>query len=253
VRQTNAYTFIFITITAVITALLLSFTSQSLKEKQQFNVETDMKKNILIAVGVMKEEKCFDSQQKAFIDNCDVLCCYKKNISSFAVDYQGKIKADKELVPERIIPDKEKEKPQDKRSYPVFAMKTGEKITSYCIPIIGKGLWGSIYGYIALSDDLDTVKGITFYKHAETPGLGAEIETEWFKKSFNGKKIINDKGELVSVTIVKGKVDPNSANAPHEVDGISGATLTGRGVNRLLKESLALYEPYFKTLRKEKK
>ncbi len=252
-RQTNVYTYIFITIISALAALILSFASQSLKDKQQFNFETDMKKNILIAVGVMKEDKCYDSHQKAFIDNCDVLCCYKKNINSFVVDYQGKVKKDKDLVPERILPEKEKEKPQEQRNYPVFAMKMGEKITTYSIPIIGKGLWGSIYGYIALADDLNTVKGITFYKHSETPGLGAEIENEWFTRGYKNKKILNEKGELVSITIVKGKVNPSSPSIKHEVDGISGATLTGKGVNGLLKESLALYEPYFKTLRKEKK
>lgn len=252
-RQTNLYTYVFITIISALAALILSFASQSLKEKQQFNFETDMKKNILIAVGVMKENRCFDSRQKAFVDNCDVLCCYKKNIESFIVDSQGKVKKDKDLVPERVLPEKEKEKPQDQRNYPVFAMKMGDKITAYSIPIIGKGLWGTIYGYIALADDLNTIKGITFYKHAETPGLGAEIETGWFTRGFKNKKILNDKGELVSIKIIKGKVNPASPTITHEVDGISGATLTGKGVTRLLQESLALYEPYFKTLRKEKK
>jgi Na+-transporting NADH:ubiquinone oxidoreductase subunit C len=253
VRQTNVYTYIFITIISALAALILSFASWSLKDKQQFNVETDMKKNILIAVGVMKEGRCYDSRQKAFVDNCDVLCCYNKNISSFIVDYQGKVKTDKGLVPERVLPEKEKEKPQDQRSYPVFAMKVGDKITAYSIPIIGKGLWGSIYGYIALKDDLNTINGLTFYKHVETPGLGAEIETEWFTRGFEKKQIFDEKGKLVSVKIVKGKVNPNSPKILHEVDGISGATLTCRAVTKLLKNSLALYEPYFKSLRKEKK
>jgi Na+-transporting NADH:ubiquinone oxidoreductase subunit C len=253
VRQTNVYTYLFITIISALAALVLSFASWSLKDKQQFNIETDMKKNILIAVGVMKEGKCYDSQQKAFVDNCDVLCCYKKNIESFVVDYQGKVKTDKVLIPERILPEKEKEKPQDQRSYPVFAMKVGDKITAYSVPVIGKGLWGSIYGYIALAEDLKTVKGITFYKHVETPGLGAEIETEWFTRGYVNKQIVDENGKLVSVNIVKGKVNPNSPKIKHEVDGISGATLTCVAVNKLLKNSLALYEPYFKSLRKEKK
>ncbi len=251
-RQTNAYTFIFIIITAIVAALVLAVTSQSLKEKQQFNVETDMKKNILIAVGVMKEEKCFDNEQNKFIENCDVICCYKKNIKSFAIDSNGKVK-DGGIVPERINPVKEMEKPKDQRSYPVFARKINGKIDSYCIPIIGKGLWSTIFGYIALGNDLNTVKGITFYKHAETPGLGAEIEKEWFQKNYIGKKILNKNNELVSITAVKGKVNPGSPNIEHEVDGISGATLTARGVNKLLKDSLLKYEPYFKSLREEKK
>lgn len=242
-RRTNAYTFIFMTITAVIAALVLSVASQSLKKKQQFNIETDMKKNILIAVGVMKDGKCFDGSP-------DVISCYKKNISSFAVDNKGGIKKDG-VVPERLNPVKEMDKPEDQRSYPVFAKKKDNKIVSYCVPVIGKGLWGTIFGYIAIGDDLNTVKGITFYKHIETPGLGSEIETDWFLKSYVNKKIFNKKNELVSVAIVKGKVDPASPNIEHEVDGISGATLTCVGVNKLLKNSLTQYEPYFKSLKKE--
>ena len=244
-RQTNAYTFIFMTITAIIAALVLSVASQSLKKKQQFNVETDMKKNILIAVGVMKDGKCFDGSP-------DVISCYKKNISSFAIDNKGNIKKG-DIVPERLNPVKEMDKPEDQRSYPVFARKIDNKINSYAVPVIGKGLWGTIFGYIALGEDVNVIKGITFYKHAETPGLGAEIETDWFQKSFVNKKIFNKDNKLVSVKIVKGKVDPSSPDIEHEVDGISGATLTCRGVNKLLKDSLTLYAPYFKSLKKEEK
>lgn len=249
-RQTKAYTFIFCIILSVVVALILSVASQTLKEKQKINIETDMKKNILAAVGVYKDNKCFDSEKKTFVEDVTVLKCYENNIKSFIVDYQGKIKKG-DTVPETISSEKEMGKPENQRNYPVFALIIKDKIESYGLPVSGKGLWSSIYGYLAISKDLNTVKGLTFYKHGETPGLGAEIETEWYQKNYVGKKIFNKKNELVSVTAVKGKVSPNSPNIDHEVDGISGATLTVVGVNKLLLKSLKLYEPYLKMLRKE--
>jgi len=126
-------------------------------------------------------------------------------------------------------------------------------VTAYILPISGKGLWSTVYGYLALEQDGITIKGITFYKHGETPGLGGEIDKDWFKDSFKGKKIASPSGELVSVTIVKGKVIDRvpSEEAYHCVDGISGATLTGNGINQFLKADLLKYEPYLKQIRQE--
>jgi Na+-transporting NADH:ubiquinone oxidoreductase subunit C len=122
---------------------------------------------------------------------------------------------------------------------------------AYVLPISGKGLWSTIYGYIALDVDGATVRGITFYKHGETPGLGGEIEKEWFKSNFEGKRIFDEEGNLVSITVVKGKVEeliPES-EAYHYVDGISGSTLTGRGINEFLEEDLGKYEPFLKKVK----
>ena len=96
--------------------------------------------------------------------------------------------------------------------------------------------------------------GITFYKHGETPGLGGEIEKDWFKNNFKGKKIYSPDGELVSITVVKGKVADLIAEdeAYHYVDGISGSTLTGNGLNNFLKQDLETYKPYFDKVKAEK-
>lgn len=254
-RQTNTYTFVFVIIIALVSALVLSAASQALKDKQALNIENDRKMNILMALGVYKDSACYNREKQNYSDNekdCNVTCCYEKFIKSFAVDSQGKIKSG-EIVPERIEIEKELEKPETERIYPVFTRVDGDKIEAYCVPVIGKGLWSTLYGYLALKDDMNTVTGITFYKHGETPGLGAEIEKEWFQNNFIDKKIFNDKKELVSVKVVKGKVGANSENKIHEVDGISGATLTGQGVTKLLKSSLSLYEPYLRVVRKEVK
>jgi Na+-transporting NADH:ubiquinone oxidoreductase subunit C len=250
VRKGNLYTFVFIVIISSIAAFLLAVTSQLLKEKQQINVEKDMKKNILTAVGFTESENCStDPNPKDKNSYCDLVKIYKTRIKSFIIDNKG-LEKKSDISPEKIDLNKEMAKPEEKRNYPVF-QKTGENgVEAYCIPLAGKGLWGKIYGYIALEKDLNTVKGVTFYKHSETPGLGAEIESKWFLNNFKGKKILDKNNNLISIKVVKGKADKTSENFLHEVDGISGATITADAVTKLIKQNLFIYEPYFIMIRK---
>jgi Na+-transporting NADH:ubiquinone oxidoreductase subunit C len=108
-----------------------------------------------------------------------------------------------------------------------------------------------LYGYFSIEGDGETVRGITFYQHGETPGLGAEVEAKWFQDNFVGKKIATAAGEFTSIGIVRGKVKDvvPDGQAPHYVDGISGATITSKGVETFLKEGLKQYEPFSKRLR----
>ena len=108
------------------------------------------------------------------------------------------------------------------------------------------------YGYFAMKGDGKTVKGITFYAHGETPGLGAECDAPWFQANFVGKKIVTDSGQLTSIGVVKGKVKDiiSVGKRDHYVDGISGATVTAKGIERFLKSDLLKYEPFSKRLRR---
>ena len=231
-------------------ALILSAASNYLKDRQIINTEIDMKKNILTAVGLSRDEGC---DQKGSDANknlcCNTLDCYQNNIRSLIIDLNGKIKKS-ENAPEKINIMHEMAKPADQRSYPVFQRVKDGKITTYCIPLFGKGLWGRIYGYIALQVDLNTIQGISFYKHSETPGLGARIEESWFSNNFKGKNILDSSGNFVSVSVIKGKVLKESRNYIHEVDGITGATITSKAVSDCIKDCLTIYEPYFKLIRK---
>ena len=112
------------------------------------------------------------------------------------------------------------------------------------IPIAGKGLWSTIFGFIALNPDTDTVLGIQFYKHGETPGLGGEVEKKWFTDNFINKKIRDKNGKIISIAVIKGGVDYSKSNKSsiHQVDGISGATVTADGVTDFLLEDLLRYE-----------
>ena len=242
-RHNNLYTFIFITIVTIICAGLLSSAAYFLKEKQQTNVEVDMKKNILKAVKLLESEKM--SQQ-------EILDSYNNNIESYVVNNLGLLVE----LPEGILvgdidPEKEDIKPVNERLYPIYVKKIDSEISAYCIPIIGKGLWSTMYGYLALEPDLNKILGITFYKQGETPGLGSEVESEGFQNKFIGKEIWDKDDNLVSINILKLEPQTDSPNLKHEIAGISGATKTGEGVMNLLLKDLLKYENYFRKIRME--
>ncbi len=242
-RHNNLYTFVFISIVTIICAGLLSSAAYYLKDKQETNVEVDMKKNILKAVKLLENNKI---SQKEILDS------YNKNIESYVVNNLGEIiELPEGILVEDIDPEKEDTKPESDRLFPVYVKKTGTDITAYCIPVIGKGLWSTMHGYLALEPNLNTIRGITFYKQAETPGLGSEVEAESFQNKFIGKQIWDDDDNLVAVKILKLEPSPDSPNIMHEVAGISGATKTSDGVMNLLLKDLTKYETYFRNLRQE--
>ena len=122
---------------------------------------------------------------------------------------------------------------------PLFKSSDGR----YIIPVIGKGLWGDIWGYVALKDDLNTISGVVFDHKGETPGLGAEIASATFCKQFEGEKIFEG-SELVSIAVIKGGAPKDDL---HAVDAVSGGTMTSRGLESMLKDCLKLYEPFLKS------
>jgi Na+-transporting NADH:ubiquinone oxidoreductase subunit C len=201
----------------IILGFMLSFAAASLKDKQDFNIEIDMKKNILSSLNIPA-----DQSQK--LSQSDIQKLYDEEITTLNIDESGMKSDDGALR--------------------VYIAMDGARPTGYSIPISGKGLWSTIYGYIALEPDGKTVKGITFYQHGETPGLGGELEKDWFTSNYKGKHIYNEEGELVSIEIVKGQVNQNDINAIHQVDGISGSTLTGRGMNKFIARDLNIYKPF---------
>ena len=225
--RSDTYTIIFTMIVTVILGLGLSVTADSLRDRQQLNEELDIKKNILSVLGFDKNKEW---------SNDEVQSLYDKNIREIIVNSSGE-KLD------GIIP-------TDNSVYTIYESRENNRISGYAIPISGKGLWGTMYGYFAIEPDASTVKGITFYKHKETPGLGAEVDKNWFKNNFIGKKLVDIEGSLVSIEVVKGYVSDTDPNAMHKVDGISGATITGKGVTTFLKSDLEKYEPYFAKIRK---
>lgn len=198
-----------------------------------------MKINILKSAEITQTDKDYSRAQ--------IQTLYSNNIAGCVIDENGQLVQGK--TPEGLDPE------ADKKLLPVFEYKSGDQIKAYIIPISGHGLWSTIYGYLAIEPDGNTIKGITFYKEGETPGLGGEIEKKWYTDNYKGKKIFDPNGNLVSITVVKGKIKDRGipqSEQYHYVDGISGASLTGRGVTHFLKENLKAYEPFFKKMLKSK-
>ncbi len=235
-RNSNQYTFMFALVICVVCSLALSMAYEGLKSKRELNVDLDIKKNILKAVGLKEPLSAKATSQ-------EILEVYEGAVEEIVIDAAGNVVEGKS--------------PQDIKTgeelYPLYVYKEGAQTIAYCFPIIGKGLWSTLYGYFALESDVMTVRGITFYKHGETPGLGAEIEQDWFQNNYKGKKIWDIKNdELAPTVVVKGKVADKiaDAEAPFYVDGISGATMTSKGVTEMVDKWLNVYEPFFKKIRK---
>jgi len=218
-----------------------------LRPTQQKSIELDTKKQILSAVTSIDE-------------GIDVLDYYKKTVKSIVVNMNGEV-VEKNEKGEQIIAEKvdiaqnyKKKDPKDKL-FPVFIFHSEgneNDVKAYIFPVYGAGLWGPIWGFVALETDLNTLKGIALDHESETPGLGARITTDEVKNRFKGKSIFDDNGQLVSVELLKGENNPQESLDKHHIDGMSGATLTGKGVNQMLKNYLGYYQPYVDKLKKKK-
>ncbi len=231
----NSYVFMFAASVTVICSLLLASAATLLKDRQQENIKLDMQKNILASAGYIEDGKEYT--------RTNILSMYESNIKSMVINLSGDKSDDKTV--------EQLDKKKDTDLLPLYYSQENDEIKSYILPISGKGLWSTIYGYLALEPDVNTVKGITFYQHGETPGLGGEIVQDWFRNNFIGKKVYSPTGELVSISVVKGKVKGSVPESEeyHYVDGISGSTLTGNGLTNFLKTDLLKYEPFFNKIR----
>ena len=233
--HSNRYTIIFTMLITTILAFVLSSVYSSLEEQTERNFQADIKKNILSSLGFTP-----DKDSPWTTENVEKI--FKNSIISIVIDKNGDIVP--EMFPEDIDPK------IHKNFYPLYKKMINGKVDGFAIPISGKGLWGTMYGYFAIEPDGATAKGITFYKHVETPGLGAEVDKPWFQQNYQGKKFIDENGALIGIQTVKGKVDESSDEAYHQVDGISGATITSRGLNKFLLKDLQIYNPYLVRIRK---
>ena len=228
--------YIFILTVTVICSLLLSLVSEGLKSKKMKNVEIDKKKNVLLAAGVNIAEFSISDIDNYFSLNIDTLIIDNKGLvnNSLSIDNLYEI--------ENNQSGEVKYYSNDVEYLPLY--KDNSK-NILIIPISGKGLWSTLFGYFAIdSNNYSTVKGITFYKHKETPGLGGEVSSDKFQNKFilTRKEIYNG-DELKSILLTKpGLADPDNL---YEVDGISGATITSNGLTKFLKRDLKRYEKYF--------
>lgn len=223
----NTYIFIFSIVMVVIVALLLSLAAMQLKPYQDKNIEVEKKQNILASVHIRSTPK-------------DAVETYARYITdSYVVNNKGEKQADVDAF--NIDLKKELGKPVSERLLPIFVGTLDDKTNAYVLPVRGKGLWGPIWGYVSLLPDMNTIYGVTFDHQGETPGLGAEISTEWFQKPFQGKTIFKDSIEFVSIKVVKGGAHKDDV---HAVDAISGGTITSKSLEAMLDSCLVQYKPF---------
>ncbi len=228
-------------------AILVSFSAVVLKPLQVENKALDMKKNILDVAGLMDEEtdinlafsdqieeKLVDISTGDYVEEMDVVAYDQRKA---AKDPEQNITLD---LSDDIASIKRKAKVAK-----VYLVKKGDAIQSIILPMHGYGLWSTMYGFLALEADGQTVKSINFYDQAETPGLGGEVVNPNWRALWKGKKVYNDSGE-VALGLIKGVVDTSKPGSEYNVDGLAGATLTSLGVSNLVKywmsaEGFALY------------
>ena len=231
-RDSNDYTFIFATLMVLVVASALAFTASSLKDLQASNVRKEKMQNILATIGVETDREQAETLYNQYITGELSLTSdggYDEKVSAFEINLNNELK-----------------KPVNEQRFPLYeASVDGEKY--YIVPLRGAGLWNAIWGYIALEEDKNTIKGAVFDHIGETAGLGAEITQEWFQNRFLGEKVFDENGNLVGINVSKTNNDPKDLDKDdHEVDAISGATITGDGVTNMILERLNHYLPYLK-------
>lgn len=240
-QQSNTYIIIYSAVLTIILGLLLSGSAQVLGPWQQEAIALDKKKQILGAV--------ISAEEIARMEPEDVDAFYASRISPTVVDISGKEITEGGITAEKVEIAKDYKKPAEERAYPVYifhAEGKPDQIESYIFPMYGAGLWDAIWGYVALKTDLNTIAGITLAHASETPGLGARITEGKVQERYIDKKIFDESGTLIAVMMQKGE-GKNYDSDPHKVDGMSGATITGNGVNTMLKSYMGCYEAYIKS------
>lgn len=253
-RDSVAYTFGFAAAVCVVCAVVVSTAAVGLRDRQTVNVELDRKKNVLMAAGLLRQDEAasravieqrFSSFEVTAID----LRSGREDPAFEASRYdQRRALAGDDTS--RAAP------PNDAlvRRLPNHALvyrKSGDdgRLQLLVLPVEGMGLWATMYGFLALGPDLKTIRGLTYYEHKETPGLGGEVDNPRWKQLWPGRVAVDEEGSAV-IEVVRGRAG-SVAEDPHRVDGISGATLTGRGVTEMLRFWLGDdgYGPYLRTLR----
>ncbi len=230
-KQGNLYTVIYIIVIVVVVGAALAFTSLSLKDKQNENIAADNMRQILASLHVVPASDAVVSEFNKYVTR-QFIVNSEGNIvegDAFSVSVAAQVKL-----------------PAEQRQLPVYEATMTDGGVKYVLPVYGAGLWGPIWGYVAVDADGSTIFGAYFAHQGETPGLGAEIEKPEFSNAFIGKEMFKD-GGFKPVAVVKAGQRP--ANGEDYIDGISGGTITSKGVHDMLADCLQPYEKFLQTLR----
>ncbi|MEN8192523.1 MAG: Na(+)-translocating NADH-quinone reductase subunit C [Bacteroidota bacterium] len=242
----------------LVASILVSTAAVKLKPIQEKNKQIDLLTNILVAGNLYVEDedpqeifnekietKIVDLESGKFI-NADQ---YNEELNPKSFNINDLANSDEygKEIPSEI--DKAGIKRQPKFMI-VYIVQNEEGVEKYILPLYGKGLWSTMYGFMALNKNLHTIDGFTFYQHGETPGLGGEVDNPRWKAQWKGKQAFDENWEI-AIQVIKGMVDPDGPSANSQIDGLSGSTLTTRGVDNLVNYWLGEqgYGPFFENLR----
>ena len=218
----------------IICSVIVSTAAVLLRPAQQTNKDLDRKTNILAAAGMLEKgddviakfetikTRAVDLATGKFSDSVDLETYNQRKAAKdpeLSIDLGDDDIAKIGRLPKYMI---------------VYVVEGNTGLEKIILPVKGYGLWSTLYGFVALESDLNTVAGLGFYEHAETPGLGGEIDNPSWKAQWIGKKSY-DSNQKQALTVIKGKVDTSRPQSVHEIDGLSGATLTSKGVDNLIK------------------
>jgi len=225
-RNSNQYTILYAALMVILVAAALATVAMTLKPRQDKNAEIEKKQNILTSVNVSTTVQNAEEIFAERIQNQYVVNAKGEEVegmNAFEIDLR-----------------EERAKPVDQRLFPVYEFQAEDGL-KYIFEMRGAGLWGPIWGFVSLNEDMSTIYGTNFDHQSETPGLGAEISTPEFENTFTDKQVFNQSGELVSITVTKvGQEAPEQ----HSVDGISGGTITSKGVQQMLMEGFTGYQEF---------
>ncbi|HAN99735.1 MAG TPA: Na(+)-translocating NADH-quinone reductase subunit C [Planctomycetaceae bacterium] len=238
-RDSIANTFLVAVTLCVVCAVMVSGAAVGLRTVQEANKQLDRQKNVLMAAGLIDAKADAAKIREVFAARISPIVVDLKTgevlegVDPATVDGLREAKSkDPELCTE-LSEDPAKLKARENRSvvYRVLAEGSTDKVELYVFPIRGYGLWSTLFGFIALEGDLNTVQGITYYQHGETPGLGGEVDNPLWKAKWQGKSLYDAEGE-VALRVVKGGAAPD---APSQVDALSGASITSVGVENMIR------------------
>jgi len=261
-RDSIGFTFLVSAALCVVCSILVSGAAVGLRGRQDLNKENERKKNILSAAGLIKPgdganlSELYDSRVTGIIVdlNTGEVVTDDKALFPDPQQYDQKTAADNPKMSMEIpsAEDTAGIKRRENYSWVYLISDENGKLSQYVLPIRGKGLWSTLWGFLALDTNLNTIAGLTFYEHGETPGLGGEVDNPKWKALWKGKEVYGKDFKL-EIEVIKGNVNSETKDPVHKVDGLSGATITSRGVTHLLDFWLGNlgFKPYLERLREK--
>lgn len=232
-KENTGYIFLFTFILIGVVAVVLSILATSLAPQIAKNNETKKQMDLLQSIGVESTRANAKEMYNKYIGSNPSYCINNKGEvvdgNAFDIDIKAQYR-DKNIS-------------EDEKKFPLFvANKNGE--TLYIVPVIGKGLWGPIWGYLSLKDDKRTISGVSYGHQGETPGLGAEISQKFFTDRYVSEAVADESLNFTPIMVVK----DGSGSAPSKVDGITGGTITSKGVEEMVNRTMQIYLNYLKTI-----